>query len=607
MSIKTPLTTAFKKTPNSNHQIANLISKTLNSSQSFNQTHTQFPLTSLNPQIITLVLTNPQNPLQSCFNFFNSIQPHNSNLIEPYISLSCRLYKAKHFASAKNILNQLAFNNNIQHPVQKITSFVNTYNGFSKIVVRKLFDTLFRVYADTGRFNESLEVFQYMKSNGFSKIDDRSCMVFLLAAKRYGKFDLLSGFFREMVDLGVGITVYSMTMAVSAMCKVGESVKARELVNEMIVKGVKPNANTYNVLIDTHLKKHEFNEVEVVLDSMKTESVSVSYNVVTYTLLIEFYSVLGKIEDAQKVFDEMLEKGIAADVYAYTSLISCNCKLGKMKRVFELFDELTERGLVPNVHTYGVLLKGVCKAGEMKAAEVLLSEMKSKGLEVNDVIINTLMDGYCKKGNVDDAINLQSLMEKKGFKPSVISYNIIAAGLCKANRLEEAKTTLFTMVDRGVALNTMTYTTLIDVFCKQGEFVEARRMFREMESNGEKPNVVTYNAFIDGYCKKGLMKDAYRIISDMEVKGVKPDVYTYTCLVHGECMAGRVDDAKKLFDEMPERGFVRNVISYTAMIAGLSKEERSEEAFALYDEMQKVGISPDDTLYSSLVGSLHSG
>ncbi|MFS7957260.1 putative tetratricopeptide-like helical domain superfamily [Helianthus anomalus] len=228
---------------------------------------------------------------------------------------------------------------------------------------------------------------------------------------RVWKFGLASSFSEKMVDSGVGITVYSLTIVVLAMCNVGESVKARELMDEMVVNG-----------------KSEFREVEVILDLMKMEGVL--YNVVTYTLLIEFYSLLGKIKDAQKVFDKMPVKG------------------------------------------------------EMKVAEVLSSEMKSKGLDVNNVIINTLMDGYCKKGNVDDAMKLQSLMETKGFKSSVVSYNIIAAGLCKANRLDEAKTLFFTMVDRGVTPNTLTYTTLIDTFCKQGEFVEARRTFREMETKG---------------------------------------------------------------------------------------------------------------------------
>lgn len=173
-------------------RIASLISKSLRTCQI-----PQFPATSLHPNIINLVLSNTHLPPQSCFNFFNSLQPNKLNLIEPYILLSCRLYKSKDFALAKDILKQLAINNHIQQPIQKIMSFVNgnCSNAFSKVVLGKLFDTLFRVYADNERFEESLEVFDYMKSNGFSKIDERSCMVFLLAAKRCDKFDLLSDFF----------------------------------------------------------------------------------------------------------------------------------------------------------------------------------------------------------------------------------------------------------------------------------------------------------------------------------------------------------------------------------------------------------------------------
>lgn len=45
------------------------------------------------------------------------------------------------------------------------------------------------------------------------------------------------------------------------------------------------------------------------------EKDGLDYNAATYTILIEWYSRSGKIEEAEKLFDEMLKKGIEPDVY----------------------------------------------------------------------------------------------------------------------------------------------------------------------------------------------------------------------------------------------------------------------------------------------------
>lgn len=66
---------------------------------------------------------------------------------------------------------------------------------------------MFRVYADNGMFEESVRIFDNILGKGLS-IDERSCIVFLVAAKKGGKIDLCLEFFRRMVDSGVKITQF---------------------------------------------------------------------------------------------------------------------------------------------------------------------------------------------------------------------------------------------------------------------------------------------------------------------------------------------------------------------------------------------------------------
>ncbi|KAK2999272.1 hypothetical protein RJ639_023467 [Escallonia herrerae] len=402
-------------TSKSDLHIANSIIKILINSQSSTLQIGPSLTSSLTPHITHLVLTNPQVPTQSCLQLFNLLQrnPSQKPTFQTVLALVTRLFKARKYAIAKNILNQSVISNNLRYPFCEIASLVSENCEGPKVVV-KLFDMLFRVYADTRRFQDGLEVFEYMVDKGF-EIDERSCMVYLLALKRCSELESLSVFFRRMVESGVSITVYSMTIAIDTLCKVGDVNKARELMDEVGKMGTKPNVYTYNTLIDAYVRERDFGGVEEMLSAMENEGVT--RNVATYTLLTDGYSsnVYGKIEDVEKMLDEMRERGIEPDVQLYNSIISWNCKLGNMKRAFALFDELPERGVVPNVHTYGALIYCVCKAGNMDAAEILHNEMQRKGIEVNLVILNTLMDGYCKNGMIDEAWRLQSNMEKRGW------------------------------------------------------------------------------------------------------------------------------------------------------------------------------------------------
>ncbi|KAL1543916.1 pentatricopeptide repeat-containing protein-like isoform X1 [Salvia divinorum] len=551
----------------SNEHTANLIAESLIRSTTRSLQIAESLISKVNPCITHHVLSNPRIPSSSCLHFFEflrtnqSITPQKPDL-ESHIVIVLRLFGAKKFAEAKNILSAAVADENLRCPFSEVASLVSESCAEPTVKI-KFFDMLFRVYADNGKFDEGLEVFEYMVNNKF-EIDERSCMVYLVALKKCNRFGSLYDFFQKMVECNVVITVYSMTLVMDGLCKRKEVEKARKLMHDLVGRGVKPNAYTFNTLIDAYVKKSNHEGVKDILASM--EKAGVKFNVATYTLRINWQAKYFGIKNAVKVFEEMSAKGVEADIRVYTLMISLYCKKGDIKTAFALFDELVEKGVEPNAHTYNSLIYGVCKMGNVDAAKVLLIEMQRKGINLNRVIFNTLMDGYCKQGMIDEVLKLQAIMEKKGFDPDVYVYTMIANCLCKLNRHEEAKRELFSMVEKGVAPNVYSYTTLIDIYSKEGNLVEATRTLHEMEKNGEKPSIVTYNALIHGYCRNGKMKEANQLRRKLEVKGLLLDSYTYTSLVQGECIAGDIDVALKLFREMQTKNITPDMIPYTLVL-----------------------------------------
>ncbi|KAL0375059.1 UNVERIFIED_CONTAM: Pentatricopeptide repeat-containing protein [Sesamum radiatum] len=149
----------------SNEETANLIAKALIGSTSKSLHISPSLVSNLNSRITHLVLSNPRIPASSCLRFFNFLQSNQSIVpqkpdFEAHITLILRLFGVRRFAEAKRILNA-AVGENLRRPVSELASVVGG-NSVEPKIKTKFFDMLFRVYGDNRKFEEGLEVFEYM-------------------------------------------------------------------------------------------------------------------------------------------------------------------------------------------------------------------------------------------------------------------------------------------------------------------------------------------------------------------------------------------------------------------------------------------------------------
>ena len=195
---------------------------------------------------------------------------------------------------------------NPRYPFSVIAATVGNCCNDEKVIA-KLFNSMLNVYSDCKMFDLVSRVFDYMKGNGI-EIDERTCTVHLLALKKsYECLQLVLDFFYWMVESGIEVSVYSLTVVVDGLCWSGEGKRGRELVEEMIGRGIKPNVVTFNVMLNACAKRWNFEELELVLLLMEKEGVAFSDH--TYKVLIDGFTSSGKIDEAKKLVLEMHDKG----------------------------------------------------------------------------------------------------------------------------------------------------------------------------------------------------------------------------------------------------------------------------------------------------------
>ncbi|GJS82877.1 pentatricopeptide repeat-containing protein [Tanacetum coccineum] len=88
-----------------------------------------------------------------------------------------------------------------------------------------------------------------MWKNGV-EIDEKSCTVYLVEVMRCENLILGLVFYDKTVECGIDVFYYFYELGVDGLCKNGEVRKGMELVEEGVVKGVRPNVITFNTLID---------------------------------------------------------------------------------------------------------------------------------------------------------------------------------------------------------------------------------------------------------------------------------------------------------------------------------------------------------------------
>ncbi|KAL0794641.1 hypothetical protein Bca101_066018 [Brassica carinata] len=126
-------------------------------------------------------------------------------------------------------------------------------------------------------------------------------------------------------------------------CCRGESRKAARLLKEGISKvGLKPRHLTYNILMEGYSKEGNLKGAANVRIQMEKER-WLRMNVASYNVLLQGYAQKGKMEDANKLLNEMLEKGLIPNRITYEIVKA----------------EMVDKGFVPDIewHLFNVSTK----------------------------------------------------------------------------------------------------------------------------------------------------------------------------------------------------------------------------------------------------------
>ncbi|KAJ1292749.1 hypothetical protein BS78_01G014200 [Paspalum vaginatum] len=409
--------------------------------------------------------------------------------------------------------------------------------------------------------------------------------------------------------------VVGYTSLVSALCRNAEFAQAVEVLCEMMRQGLQPNEHTVTsmlaacprvlgeqihgyvikamglqsvhastALIDFYSRHGAFDLAKTVFENLDSK------NVVSWCSMMQLCVRAGKLEDAMRVFSEMISEGVEPNEFAFSiALGAC----GTVGLGHQIHCSAIKRNLTTDVRVSNALLSMYGRSGLAEELEALLDKMENPDL----VSWTTAISANFQNGFGEKAVALFSKMHSKGFTPNDYAFSSGLSSCGDLALLDQGRQFHCLALKLGCDSKLCTGNALINMYSKCGRIGSARHAFEVMHLH----DVTSWNSLIHGFAQHGDANLALEAFTEMCSSGCKPDDSTFLGILVGCNHSGLVAEGEIFFRLMTDQyGITPTPSHYACMIDMLGRNGRFDEALSMIEEMPFV---PDVLIWKTLLAS----
>ncbi|KAJ8447728.1 hypothetical protein Cgig2_015091 [Carnegiea gigantea] len=379
------------------------------------------------------------------------------------------------------------------------------------------------------------------------------------------------------------IDVAFFDLMIDILGKVHQFDVAWQLIIQMQALNLKPQSSTFLILIRRLIAAGFTRQAIRAFDDMPTFT-ECNPCLDEFVYVLDTLCKYGYVRVAMEVFNKR-KWGFDLGVKVYTVLMHGWCKLRRVDKAEGLLREMVEKGIEPNVVCYNILLDGICRKASLhpddrfertiRAADKVFDEMRARGIEP-DVTSYSIVLHVCSRAHKPDlTLDRLEMMKDRGISPSVVTYTSVVKCLSSCGRMEEAEKLLDEMVRNGVTPSAATYNCFFKEFKGRKDAEKALNLYRKMKKEGAcVPSLHTYNILVQMFVKFNKMEIVEEIWNDMKETGAGPDLDSYTVLIHGLIEKEKWKEACQYFVQMIEKGLLPQKVTFETLYRGLIQADK---------------------------------
>ncbi|XP_058108690.1 pentatricopeptide repeat-containing protein At1g19720 isoform X2 [Magnolia sinica] len=440
-----------------------------------------------------------------------------------------------------------------------------------------------------GRENEeAMKLFDRMQAEGIEP-GLITWNILIASYNQSGGCDRAMELMKKMESSGIMPDVFTWTSMISGSAQNNRTHQALDLFREMWLAGIEPNGVTIVSVVSACTSLKAFKKgTEIHSIAVKLGSAN---DVLVGNSLIDLYSKCGKVEDAQRVFDKILER----DIFTWNSMIGGYVQAGYCGKAHDLFEKMQISGIRRNVVTWNVMISGYMQNGDEDQAMELFKRMETDGIKKSTASWNLLIAGSLQNGHSNKALMIFRQMQSicmRSNSVTILSVLPACANLVSATKVKEIHACV---LRSGLDCEVSILNLLIDTYAKSGDIVSAQSVFDSLSSK----DLISWNSLLLGFVLHGRSEIAIDLFNQMKRIGVKPNHTTFTSMIAAYGHAGMVNEGKELFSSMTQDYQISPVLEhYAGIIDLLGRSGRLREAAGF---IEKMPVEPDLTVWAALL------
>lgn len=417
----------------------------------------------------------------------------------------------------------------------------------------------------------------------------------------------------------------SINVILGACARTKDAAKAEALFTWMEENGVQPDITTYNTLINVFTRVGRLEEAENWLGKMKEAGVEPN-------VVINGCERGSLVARAEYWLDCMRAAGLEPNDVCYKTLILVCAKVGNAERAIEWLEEMDKQGVTQPASLFSAVVGRLSRSRDVKSAERFVTWMTSKGLEIDTFCHHTILGAYGRSGNVEQATAYFSNINKDGseIKPDkaccaalyaacqrrgdthgaaqwLDPYDKEIGSLDVKAYLEPDSVEMFEFlieaaVVRGEVTDITTVNGLLAALVRRRDFVQAQKWMERILEEKLPHNATSYAHLVRVHGLAGQNKRAMHWLAEMEDMDLdKSQAHVYGEVVQITAKLGDVGLAWKLLQRVVSAGIVVNVSVYNALISASAGMGDYMSAERYLRGMVEVGVQPDVASYSAVI------
>lgn len=450
------------------------------------------------------------------------------------------------------------------------------------------------------KFSVAFQILENMLSKHLAPCFD-VCVLLIPELCKAGRLDKVIA----LKEIGFREESFSLSMdnaLIKGFCMAGKVEEATTLFHKMLSKGLLPDAEIYDILVQGFSRGNNLRKVWEFLGVMIRRNFNLSIS--TYRKLVCLMCVDGRVDHALSLKELMLDQSKLHDIIIYNILVFYLFSTGNSFLVNNVLDDLQEKKFIPDEVTYNFLVYGFSRCKDVTNTVHYLSAMISKELMPSNRSLRAAITNLCDTRELEKTLELSRKMELKGWVHDSTVQNAIVEGLLSDGRLQEAETFLDRLVEKCLIPEDINYDNLIKSFCLRGRLKKAVTLLDIMLKKGKLPNSTSYDSVIGSCCANNKLEKALDFHTEMLDRNLKPSTNTWGMLVHNLCQDGRTAEAEWVLNSMIHVGETPTREMYSSVINRYRSENNLRKASDLMQAMQQSGYEPDFETHWSLISNL---